>query len=138
MNWTKFTLSTLIGGIGYFLLGWLIYGILFQEALAIAPELAERVQYPEDQFKVSLMFASCLVWAALFTLIFMRWANISTFSGGLQAGALLGLLITLSSLLGLAAQFKLWTLASIPLELVANIICSSLMAGLIGWFLGRK
>ncbi len=138
MNWTKFTLSTLIGGIAYFLLGWLVYGILFQDALAIAPEFAEKVQYPDEHIKISLMFASCIVWAALFTFIFMRWANISTFVGGLKAGALLGTLITLSSLLGLAAQFKIWSLASIPMELVANIICSALMAGLIGWFLGRK
>ena len=138
MNWTKFTLATLIGGIAYFLLGWLVYGILFQDALGIPAEFRNTVQYPEDQFKISLMFASCLVWAALFTFIFMRWANISTFVSGLKYGALLGALITLSSLLGLAAQFRIWTLQSIPMELVANVICSGLMAGLIGWFIGRN
>ena len=88
MNWTKFTLSTLIGGVAYFLLGWLVYGILLKDVLAIPAELQGTVQYPEDQFKISLMFASCLVWAALFSLIFMRWANISTFMGGLLCSTL--------------------------------------------------
>lgn len=138
MNWTKFILATLIGGIAYFLLGWGVYGVLLKDAIAIPAEFKGTVEYPEDQFKISLMFASCLVWAALFAFIFMRWANISTFVGGLKAGALLGALITSSSLLGLAAQFRIWTVSSIPMELVANVICSGLMAGLIGWFIGRN
>lgn len=138
MNWTKFLLATLIGGITYFLVGWGIYGMLLKDVLAIPTEFQRTVAYPEDQFKVSLMFASCLAWGALFTFIFMRWANISTFVGGLKAGALLGTLITLSSMLGLAAQFKIWTLQSIPMEVIANVICTGLMAGVIGWFLGRK
>ncbi len=138
MNWTKFTLATLIGGIAYFLLGWGVYGVLLKDVLAIPVEFKGTAAYPEDQFKISLMFASCLVWAALFSFIFIRWANISTFVGGLKYGALLGALITLSSLLGLASQFRIWTIHSIPMELVANVICSGLMAGLIGWFIGRK
>lgn len=137
MNWTKFTLSTLIGGIAYFLLGWLVFGILLQDVLAIPAEFRNSVQYPEEEFKVILMFASCLVWAALFSYIFMQWANISTFMGGLKAGTLLGTLISLSSLLGLASQFRIWTPDSIFMEVIANVICTSLMAGLLGWFLGR-
>ena len=47
-------------------------------------------------------------------------------------------LITLSSLLGLASQFRLWSLESIPMELVANIVCSILMAVIIGLFIGQR
>jgi len=102
MNWTKLLIATLIGSIAYFLLGWLVYGVLFADALTIAPEFRESVQYPEDEFKIGLMYLSCLTWAGLLAYIFMRWANISTFMGGLKAGVIIGPLMTLSSFLGLA------------------------------------
>lgn len=137
MNWTKFLIGTLIGSIVYFLLGWLVYGILFADALTIAPEFRESVQYPEDEFKIGLMYLSCIAWAGVFTYIFMRWANISTFIGGLKAGAFLGPLITLSSFLGLAAEFRIWTTQSIAMNVVATMICTGLMAGVVGWYLGR-
>ena len=137
MNWTKLLIATLIGSIAYFLLGWLVYGVLFIDALSIAPEFRNSVEYPEDEFKIGLMYLSCLAWAGLFAYIFMRWANISTFVGGLKAGAFLGSLITLSSFLGLAAQFRIWNPQSIMMNVIATMICTGLMAGIVGWYLGR-
>ncbi len=137
MNWTKLLIATLIGSIAYFLLGWLVYGILFADALTIAPEFRESVQYPADQFKIGLMYLSCLTWAGLFAYIFMRWANISTFMGGLKAGVIIGPLMTLSSFLGLAAEFRIWTTQSIVMNVVATMVCTGLMAGIVGWYLGR-
>ncbi len=138
MDWTKFTLGTLIGGIAYFFLGWLIYGILLHDMLSIPADMAEVVSYPPEEFKISFMIISCLVWGAFLTLILLRWAGISTFMGGLKAGAIMGALISLSVGFGMASQFKFGSVNNILIDMVGNAICTGLAAGLIGWYLGRK
>lgn len=76
-------LSGIAGFVVYFLLGWLAYGILFTE---------------ETTGEESMLFIAlgCLFYAFVYATIFTRWANISTFSTGLKAGAILGLLYELS------------------------------------------
>ena len=138
MNWTKFLIATVIGSVIYFLLGWLVYGILFADFLSISENFRESVQYPEEEFKIGLMFLSCLPWTGMLTYIFMKWANISTFTSGLKAGALLGALITLASFLGLSAEFRIWTMQIVLANVVAATICTGITAGVIGWYLGRK
>lgn len=137
MNWTKTLIGTLIGTIAYFLLGWLLYGIVLKDTFAMPEEFAS-VAYPEEEFNIVFMFLSCLVWAFLLTYIFQKWAGISTFMSGLQAGALLGALISLCIGLGMAAQFRFASLQTTGMDMVANAICSGLTGGVIAWYLGRK
>ena len=137
MNWTKFLIATLIGGVAYFFLGWGMFGMVLNGEMGIPKNITDVVQYPEAEFKISYMAISCFVWASLFVFIFMRWANISTFMGGLKAGLLISFLIVLAINLGLAAQFRLFNMNTTMLNIIGDLVCSGLMAGLIGWFLGR-
>ena len=138
MNWTKFLIATLIGGIAYFFSGWLVYGLLLNDLMAAPPDLAQVVTYPEEEFKIGYMALSCLVWGALLAFIFMRWANISTFMGGLKGGAILAALISLSVGLGLASQYKVWSIQTTLADVIGGAITTGLAGGLIGWYLGRK
>ena len=85
MNTKSFLLSGIVGAIVYFLLGWLFYGVLFTELYANEPEPC-----------MWMIFIGCLFMALLIALIYNRWANISTFSTGLKAGFVIGLLYNLS------------------------------------------
>ena len=84
MNTKSFLLSGIVGAIVYFLLGWLFYGVLF-------PEL-----HGNSEPCMWMIALGCLFMALLIALIFNRWANISTFSTGLKAGFVIGLLYSLS------------------------------------------
>ena len=85
MNTKSFLLSGIVGAIVYFLLGWLFYGVLFTELHEHDPEPC-----------MWMIALGCLFMALLIALIFNRWANISTFSTGLKAGFVIGLLYSLS------------------------------------------
>ena len=85
MNTKSFLLSGIVGAIVYFLLGWLFYGVLFTELHANNPEPC-----------MWMIALGCLFMALLIALIYNRWANISTFSTGLKAGFIIGLLYSLS------------------------------------------
>ena len=136
MNWTKFGIGTLIGGIAYFFLGWLFYGILLKDALATPGEFAS-VRYSEEEFKIGLMTISCFLWGAFITLILMRWASVSTFLGGFKVGAILGFLVALAYGLGFASEFKIGSVNHSLIDATASALLLGITGGLVGWFLGR-
>ena len=84
MNTKSFLLSGIVGAIVYFLLGCLFYGVLFTEL------------HGDTEPCMWMIALGCLFMALLIALIFNRWANISTFSTGLKAGFVIGLLYSLS------------------------------------------
>lgn len=84
MNTKSFFLSGIVSAIVYFLLGWLFYGVLFTEL------------HGDSEPCMWMIALGCLFMALLIALIFNRWANISTFSTGLKAGFVIGLLYSLS------------------------------------------
>lgn len=86
MNAKKFLVSGVVGGIINFLLGWLFYGIIFMD------------QFPVKEGEVmnmTLIALGSLVWGLFVAYIFTKWAHISTWSTGLQAGAIIGLFLAL-------------------------------------------
>ena len=53
VNWTKFAIATLIGGVVYFLLGWLIYGMLLMDVTGM-PEAFKEVNEIGLSFGITL------------------------------------------------------------------------------------
>lgn len=81
-----FLVSGVVGGIVNFLLGWLLYGIIFID------------QFPVKEGEVmnmALIALGSLVWGLFVAYIFTKWAHISTWMTGLQAGAIVGLFLAL-------------------------------------------
>ena len=76
-------ISGTAGTIVYFLLGWLVYDILF-------PEMSTG-----DESMAGIFFG-CLFYMYIYALIFVRWAHITTFKAGMTTGFVLGLLYALS------------------------------------------
>ena len=58
--------SGIAGTIAYFILGWLVYGILF-------PYLVIE----EESTSLLYTFLDCLFYAFIYTAIFTRWTNIT-------------------------------------------------------------
>ena len=97
-------------------MGWLAYGILFRE---------------NTTGEESLLFIAlgCLFYTFIFAVIFTRWANITTFSTGLKAGAVLGLLYALSCYFFMfTGSFDLMYFLK---EMVTNIVMSALTDGVV-------
>ena len=95
MDTKKFLTGTVVGGITYFILGYLFYGLLFVDFFNGNLGSATGVFKTDDLIWWSLILGN-LAGAGLLTYIFLKWAHISTFKSGLRAGAAIGFLMTLS------------------------------------------
>lgn len=80
MNVKNFIVGGIIGGIVDYLLGWLFYGIVFNENFG--------GKQPENMMFIAL---GSLTFGMFVSYIFVRWAHISTLATGLQAGAVIAL-----------------------------------------------
>lgn len=128
MNNKSFLLSTLTGTITYFLLGWLFYGILF-------PDLYP----PSEQCQTSLVFIFLggLFYVSIFSLIYTRWATISTFKTGALAGLVLGFLYSVSM------NFYMFSSKTLDIEhFVTDVfvatISAAVMGGVVGLTIGKS
>ncbi len=86
MNAKKFLVSGIVGGIINFLLGWLLYGIVFENQFPI--EEGEVMNIP-------MIAAGSIVLGLFVAYIFTKWAHIYNWMTGVKAGAILGLFLAL-------------------------------------------
>lgn len=133
MKIDKLLLATLAGGVAYFLLGFLLYGMLlmkFFEAHSTASLMKEPMAW-------WALIVGNLLWAFFLAYVFSRWAGISTFVTGLQAGAIIGLLVSLSFDLSIFGTSEMMDLTGTLVDPIVNAIMTGITGGVVGWVLGR-
>ncbi len=86
MNVKNFLIAGIVGGIVDWLLGWLFYGILFNDNFG-----------GEDPANMLFITLGCLTYGLFMSYVFVRWANIRTATNGLKAGAIFGIFSALQS-----------------------------------------
>ncbi len=86
MSAKKFLVSGVVGGIVCYLLGWLLYGIIFMDQFPIKEG---------EVMNMTMIALGSLIWGSFVAYIFVKWAQISTWQTGLQAGAIIGVFLGL-------------------------------------------
>ncbi|MEE3036983.1 MAG: hypothetical protein VX344_00965 [Bacteroidota bacterium] len=124
----SFLLSALTGTITYFLLGWLFYGILF-------PDL--YLPYEQCQTSLVFIFLGGLFYVSIFSLVYTRWATISTFGTGALTGLVLGFLYSVSM------NFYMFSSKTLDIEhfitdVFAATISAAVMGGVAGLTIGKS
>ena len=126
MNVTKFLLGTLVGGIVYFLLGWLIYGILFT-----------NIYPPSETQNMLFMVLGSFAYAALLAYVFNKWAGISTWATGAKAGAIIGFFAALWMIFfmysGMEANYQ-----NMAIDAVLNIVIGAIVGASVAMVSGKK
>jgi hypothetical protein len=89
----KILRGTVFGAIAYFLIGWLVWGILLMNFLS--GNMNQCANRPDNGMIWWAIIASNFVLALLLTLV-LNWAKAKSITDGLKYGALFGLLYTLS------------------------------------------
>ena len=136
MNTNKLLIGALLGGVAYFLLGWLLYGMLFMDTMAsMMPNMASIQRTEADMDWVPMIIGN-LVAGFLLAYIFEKWASIRSFMGGLVAGATLGFLIAFGYDSIMHGVTNLMTWGGVILDSVIYAVMSGLAGGVIGWWLG--
>lgn len=109
----KILRGTLFGGIAFFFLGWLVWGMLLMSFSKA--NYNQSIYLPEDGMIWWAMIASNLVLALLVTLA-LNWAGAKTIIDGLKFGALVGGLYALTTDLGM------YSMTTVILNLTAVVV----------------
>jgi hypothetical protein len=86
MNAKIFLVSGIVGGLVNFLLGWLLYGIVFESQFPVKEG---------DVMNITMIALGSLVSGLFVAYIFTKWAHISNWMTGIKSGAFLGLFLAL-------------------------------------------
>jgi hypothetical protein len=125
--------ATVAGGIAFFILGFIIYGLILDPMVMkpnMNPDAAKLMKDPPAW--IPLVLAN-FVSALLLSYIFDTWAGIRTFVGGLRGGAIVYFLMSLSFQLMFAAFMNIAT-SYVPA--VADVIGSTILGALVGGVIG--
>ena len=122
----KVLIGSVVGGIAYFLLGWIIYGILMKDYCAA--NFGQEGMRAEADMVLWAMGLANIAAAMLMALIF-SWANINSLLSGARVGAIIGFLTAVSidlSMYAMTTMFKNWS------GLIVDIIVGTAMAAIVG------
>jgi hypothetical protein len=118
--------GTVFGGIVYFLLGWLVYGILLMDFFSA--NMNQCATKPGGDMTWWAMIVSNLATALLLTLI-LKWSGAKGIVDGLKTGAVFGILLTFSFDL---SAWSMTTMYSNFGSLLVDIIVSTMILAVVG------
>ena len=126
MKTNKILLGGLVGGVTFFLVGWLVYGILLNGYMTA--NLNQCAAKPMAEMVMWAMFLSNLALGFLLVLVF-NWSKITDLKSGAKVAALLGLLISLSVDLGNYSMTILYKDFSV---IIVDVIVFTMMMTITG------
>lgn len=122
----KILRGTIFGGIAFFLLGWLVWGILLMDFYSA--NMNQCAQRPMEEMVWWAIILSNLI-SALFLTLFLKWSGARNLMDGLKKGAIFGFLFAAS------IDFSFWsmtTMISTIGTLVVDILVNTVFIAVVG------
>ncbi len=126
MKTSKLLLGGITGGVVFFLLGWLIFGLLL--ANFTAENYNQSVMRPMEEMIWWGMILSNLAFGFLVAIVF-NWSNTKGAMNGAKVAGILGLVISIGIDSSLYAQSNMFPNFSIA---IVDIIATTVMAAISG------
>jgi len=142
MSTQKVIISGIVGGIVYFFLGWLLYGILLKDFMMAHESLPAGIsgaihRTDKEMMKQMLyLIAGNMAFGFLLSIIFGRWAGVTTLVGGLIGGAMLGFLISGGMDCIMYATTNLMSRTGMAVDVLIFTVLSAVAGAVVGWMLG--
>jgi hypothetical protein len=135
MKTNKILPGGIAGGVAFFFLGWLLYGVvLIDYTSANFNQCASR---PAGEMVWWAMILSSLAFGFLLSVV-LSWSNRSGIMAGATTGGILGLLLSSSMDL---SNYSMSTMFSGPVAVIVDILAYTLLTAVIGvivaWVMGR-
>jgi len=129
--------ATVAGGITFFILGFLIYGLVLDPLVMRPNTTPEALKLMKDPPIWVFLILGNLVAGFLLAYIFDKWATIRTFVGGVMGGAVIFFVIALYFQLMFAAFMNV-TNGYLPavVDVIGTTVLGGLSGGVVGLVLG--
>jgi len=137
MNTKKFFIGTLAGGIAFFFVGYLIYGLAFSGFFVGHSTAAAGSMKQMSEIVWWALILGNFASAALLSYIFLKLGNIGSFGSGAGTGAAIGFFVTLSMDLIHYATANTLDLTATIVDVLVGIVMYAIVGGLIGALMGR-
>ncbi|MBK8954876.1 MAG: hypothetical protein IPM34_04875 [Saprospiraceae bacterium] len=134
---TKTLIAGLFGGVVYFFLGWLLYGMLLASTFEGMAGSAQGVSRGDDIVLWALAVGNLAMGVGM-AYILNNWAQIRTVQSGAVTAALVGFMLSLGMDLIWYSTSNLSTLGGVFLDVVVYTAMSAVAGAVIGWWLGRS
>lgn len=136
MNTNKFLIGGIIGGITYFLLGWLVWGMLLMNFMQEhTTEAGKAVMRGEDGMVWWAMIVGNLLSGLILSFVFVK-SGVSSAGSGATTGATLALLISAAINCVLYAQMNAWDTTSMIVDIAASTVVGAIVGAVVGWYMG--
>lgn len=137
MNTNKFLIGGIIGGIAYFLIGWVVWGLLLMDFMNEHTTAAGKaVMRGEENMIWWAVIVANLIWGFLLSYVLVK-SNVSSAGGGASTGAVLGLLTSAGiNCFNYAFMDISVGYSAIAVDIAASTIVSAVVGAIVGWFLG--
>jgi hypothetical protein len=134
MKTNKILLGGIVGSVLFFLLGWIIYGILLKNFMAA--NYNQSVYRPMEDTIWWAMIVSNLAWG--FTVSFvLNWANVTNALTGAKLTVIIGFLLAVSIDLSFYAMTTMINnLTAILVDIIVYIVMSAIIGATVGWVIG--
>lgn len=130
-------IAGLLGGVASFLIGWILYGFVFKSTMAGMEGMA-GVTKPDEEMIMWALVVGNLSLGMMYAYIFGTWTNISTFMGGLRAGAIISFFMGLGwDMVGYATS-NAFTLNGALMDVAICVVMGGIVGGVVAWWLGRN
>jgi hypothetical protein len=136
MNTNKFLIGGIIGGIAYFLLGYLFYGLLLTDFYANNSGSATGVMKENmaDMVWWSLIVGN--LFSGLVIAYVLSKAGVSSAGSGASTGAFLGLLMAGSFNFIMFATTNITTMNAMLADIGVSLVMGAIVGGIVGAYFG--
>jgi hypothetical protein len=134
MKTNKILLGGLAGGVTFFLLGWLVYGILLMNFTQA--NFNQCSMRPIEEMIWWSLILSNLAYGLLLSVI-CNWSNATKFMDGARIGGIIGLLMGLSIDLSFYSMSTMYSnFTAIMVDVIVSTVMTAIVGGVVAWILG--
>lgn len=134
MNIKKLAIGGIVGGIIFFFLGWLIYGMLLVDFMKSNPGIVSG--YEKEMPDMLYLAIGNLASGLLLAYVFIR-ANVTTLMGGLIMATIMGLLMSVSFDCMMYGTTNLLSKKAIMADVLAATAMFAITGAVVGLLLGK-
>ena len=135
MNMKKLLIGGIVGGIVYFLLGWLFYGNLLNQYFKDHPGAVTGVERTMEQFQWWALILGNILSGFLIAYVFSKSA-VSSLASGFVVGGILGFLMSCSYDLVMYGTTNIISKRAMAADVVTFTVISAIVGAVVGAIMG--